>query len=114
MECSVINGISVSHLLSKVQDYHKRRSEKIVRARGWGGLEWNSVLWTGQHSCTHELTTAVAVCTKPAQDKNQYYNQSILQHGGGGFRSPHPYLKSFGQLMASRGGRVSFLGYGPW
>lgn len=69
MECLVISGTLYHTHSSKDQDHFGSRSRRLVRWRGWGGLEGSSVFWIWQDQCTHKLSAAVVVCTRPAQDQ---------------------------------------------
>jgi hypothetical protein len=50
-------------------------NEKSVRTRGGGYIQGNSIFWTQQGSCTHELTHSVhrdrdsiqKICVRPSQ-----------------------------------------------
>ena len=72
------NGMSLSNLFSQSTESCGRRGRKVVRARGHEGLEQNSVFWTWQGSCTHELTMVVTACIQsvtcesPRQVKSQH------------------------------------------
>lgn len=55
--------------------HDERGGRKIVRARGWVGMLWNSLFWTWQGYGTHELIATVVNCTRSSQDQaNQYSN----------------------------------------
>lgn len=87
---------------SKAREHFERGSRWIVRARGWGGLEGSNVFWIWQDQCTHNLSEAVVVCTRPAQDQaSQHSSTADL-----GLTTPHPYLRSYWQLMDSKVGQL--------
>lgn len=88
-------------LSARLWDYCKRY-KKILRARGYRGLELSSGFWTLQDHSTHELSAAGAACT----ESNLPQGSSVER---GGACDPNSQRRSYWQLMASPRGRLSFL-----
>ena len=52
------------------REHHRRWVGNMLRARGWGGMLWNSISWTQQDpGYTHELIAAAIVCIRPVDDQ---------------------------------------------
>lgn len=95
VECSAIDGLSTSIPTPQLTCGRC----KPVRAGEQGGGLGDVVFWT-RHGCrTHQLTAAVATCTRSTQHRpvNQW---TALQ-------APH-YRTSYWQKMASGGGGLTF------
>lgn len=56
-------------------------------------------------ACSHDLTAAVVGCTRLALDQASQHSCK----SGKGSLSSYPYLRICGQLMASCGGKLTFL-----
>lgn len=85
----------------RLRGRHRRESGKTVRAR-----VWEEQIRTV--SCGHNRTTILMNAWQlwlPAQDQARQH-PGVKERGG---HEPPPRLRSYGQLMASGGGRVSSL-----
>lgn len=67
LEYSIQMGCLYQSIPQRIRDPCGRRHRKIVRARGGGGLQGNSVFWTEQGSCTCVLIELVKAFTPPMQ-----------------------------------------------
>lgn len=103
MECSVINETSISYTF-KGKDHGGRKSRKTRRARYWDDSS-ETVSLTLQDHFPHELTAAVVVYRRSAQDQaSKLYNMEGQEP-----MVFYPSLSSYGQVLASRGRRVSLI-----
>lgn len=93
--------IFVILLPARLWDYW-RRDKKILRARGYRGLELSSGFWTLQDHSTHELPAAGADHT----ESNLPQGSSVER---GGACDPNSQTRSYWQLMASSRGKLGFL-----
>lgn len=59
--------------------HHRRRGRKIVRVRDQDGAKQNYVFQIWQDCGIHELTAAITICTRPAQNQD---NQTHSLQGG--------------------------------
>lgn len=70
VECSARKGTFISVPVPKgSRKIFGRKCEKNVRARGWGVILWNALIWIVRVRCTHELIAAVVTCTRLVQDR---------------------------------------------
>lgn len=73
-DCLDPNETDIPHYLLPSLRNHliTGRTEKLLRTRGSGGLQINSVFWVPQGICMYELTAAMSTCTKVSQTKSQH------------------------------------------
>lgn len=88
----------------KNKDVFTEEAEKNVRAKGWGGVRWNSVFWTWCFYYSREFTAAVDVCMRPIQD--QANQKCVLRKVDDCWALP--LLKSYWQLTI--GGYMVWIG----
>lgn len=69
-ECSALDGTTIPppppslHLQKAQGTFQEEEEERTLRARGWGGILWNTIIWWGHDICRYELTAAVITVYK--------------------------------------------------
>lgn len=71
--CSALNVASVLHtLFLKLGDHHRKGGGKNAVSTDAGKVQGNSVLYTQQGSCTHEVIEVLAACTRLVQAQARF------------------------------------------
>lgn len=76
-----------------------------IKVRSWGGVPWNAVFCTWRGHCIQELTVAMVICLRQAQDQAGHHSSMV----GGGAQGAPPLTEELLVIDGFCGNNIVFL-----